>query len=139
MRDPFLCVSSDLAEASGGMTVLEVRHPAPEEQIQVLHDHLRMQRQPAPGSYLPDPVPGVLHRPIRGPAGEEVDASAPVQPRGADLTVVESEEVKAFPTHFQVHDPRFGHLRLQPQLPQQFNQSGQRPFGLAAGEAHHDQ
>ena len=36
---------------------------------------------PAPGGHLPDPVAGVLHRLVRGPAGKERDFAWSRSPR----------------------------------------------------------
>jgi hypothetical protein len=48
----------------------------PQELGYVLRDHLR-QQQPAPPGQFPDPVAGALHRPVRGPAGQEQHPRAP--------------------------------------------------------------
>ena len=50
----------------------------PRELVYVLRDHLRRQQQPAPPGQFPDPVAGALHRPVRGPAGQEQHPREPL-------------------------------------------------------------
>jgi hypothetical protein len=68
---------------------------------------------------MPDPVTGVPHGLVRGPASEEHDRPFSLAPRRFHHPVVEAKKVKTFPAHLQVHNAGLGQLGLQPQLCQQ--------------------
>ncbi len=121
------------------MAVLEVGRPAAQEPVQVLRDQLRPQPQPAPPGQLPDAVTGMLHGPVRGPAGQERHPRFPVQPPRAHQPVVKAEEIETLASLLQMDDAGLGRLRLQAEPGQQDGQPLQRGLGLAAGPAHHDQ
>src|SRR4051812_13822196 len=110
-RDPHPHVLSDLAETLRRVSITEVPGPTAQERVDVLHDHLNGQQQPTPGGEFPDPVAGVLHGLIRGPAGEEGERALPAARPGCHQPVVEAEEVHAFSTDLEVHDPGLGFLR----------------------------
>ena len=52
---------------------------------------------------------------------------------------MKTQEVKPRAPGLQVHEAGLGRLRLQSEISQQGRQALQRPLGLAAGPAHHDQ
>src|SRR3954469_14752601 len=112
-------VVSDLAEMLGRVPIPEVSGPAAQECIDVPHDRFSIDEQPVPGRELTNPVPGMLHGLFRGPAGQELNRPTSIPGAGAHQPVVEAEEVEAFPVRPQVHDPRLGLLRRQPEFGQQ--------------------
>ncbi len=94
-----------------------------------------MQPQPRPVGQSPDPISGVLHGLVRGPAGQVGDGLAPTTRRMAYQPVLKAEEVTAFPAHLQVHDPRLGLLWLQAKVGQQHPQPRKRGLGAPAPRA----
>src|SRR5215211_4427425 len=66
-------VAPDLVEVSSRVPIPEIPGPPAQDAVDVLHDHLDWEQQPAPVGQLPDPVTGMLHRLVRGPAGKEPD------------------------------------------------------------------
>src|SRR6266704_5716801 len=78
---PHLRVPVQLREAAGRIAVLEIRGPAVEEPVDLLHHHLHGHPQPRPVGQLPQPLPSVLHSLVRGPAGQEGDRPFPVTGR----------------------------------------------------------
>ena len=81
---------------------LPYRKQAAQEPVQVLHDPLRCHQQPGPVRYLPDPVAGMLHGLVRGPAGKENDPAFPGGPSQPHQAVVEAEEVDTLAPFLQV-------------------------------------
>ena len=128
-RQPHPRILPDLAQTAGRVPVPEVPGPPAKERVHILHDRLDAQQQSVVTGQLPDPVACMLHRPVRGPVGEEHERLFPVQTRRAHQPVVEPEKVQAFTADFQVHDPGLGRLRLQAEFGQQRSQAGQRPLG----------
>src|SRR6266700_5967011 len=104
------------------MAVLDIGRPAAQEPVQVLRDQLRPQPQPAPPGQVPDPVTGVLHGPVRGPAGQERHPRFPARPPRADQPVVEAEEINPLASCLQMDDAGLGRLRPQAQPGQQVRQ-----------------
>src|SRR5262245_7406600 len=93
----------DLLEAYRGVAVPEVRGPATEDTAHLLHDHLDRKQQPRPAGQFPDPVPGVLHGPVRGPASEERDRPSIIAAAGhSNQPVVKSQKIEPLTTDLRV-------------------------------------
>src|SRR3954468_19645672 len=81
----------------GRVPIPEVSGPAAQECIDVPHDRFSIDEQPVPVGELTNPVPGMLHGLVRGPAGQELNRPTSIPGAGAHQPVVEAEEVEAFP------------------------------------------
>ena len=62
-RDPVHRIAADLVEGAGRVPDPEVPGPAPQERIDVLHDHLGGDQQTRPGREGTDSVTSMLGRP----------------------------------------------------------------------------
>ncbi len=93
-REPVVRVVLDQVEVAGRVSVSEVARPAAQVPVEVLHDLLDGEQQPFSHGELTDTIAGALHRPLRGPAGEELDMLDAV---GAHPPMVEAEEVHCAP------------------------------------------
>jgi hypothetical protein len=98
-RQPFQRILPDLAEVAGRVAVLEIPRPAAQEVVDVLHDPLHRQQQPGPVRELPDPVSGVLHGLVRGPARQEGDLLRPGPHPRAHQPMMKAEEIHALTTN----------------------------------------
>ena len=72
----------------GRVPIPEVSGPAAQKCIDVPHDRFNIEQQPVPVRELTNPVPGMLHGLVRGPAGQELNRPTPIPGAGAHQPVV---------------------------------------------------
>ena len=128
---PHSRIFADLVDGEAKLQNRDEGGRAAQEPVQVLYEPLRCHQQPGPVRYLADPVAGMLHGLVRGPAGKENDPAFPGRALRPHQAVVEAEEVQTPASLFQVHDPDLAAF-LQAEAGQQGRQALQRQFGLAA-------
>src|ERR1017187_1545384 len=93
LRQALERIPLELLKRTCGVAEPEVPGEATQECVDLLHDLPDRQPQPGPGSNLPDPVAGILHLGVPGPAGETGELPPGPPRRNGDQAVAEAEEI----------------------------------------------
>src|SRR6476659_3923671 len=135
-RQPHQRILSDLREPHRRVPIAEVARPSTKEPIHPFHDRAHAQQQPRPNRQLTDHIPGMCHRLVRWPPGEEPDPLDTAAALTAHPPMMKPQKVQALTVLGQMHDSGLAHLGRQPQVREQPNQMRERILGLPTAPAH---